>query len=61
MSTAAKSAPALRMRGLLVKEARQVMRDPSNLLVAVVLPLLLLFLMQCAVLTLIVGPIAMLK
>lgn len=44
MSAAAKSARGLRIRGLIVKEARQVMRDPSNLLVAVFLPLLLLFL-----------------
>lgn len=33
-----------RIAGLMLKESRQVMRDPSNLLVAVVLPLLLLFL-----------------
>lgn len=35
---------ARRIRGLIVKESRQIFRDPSNLLVAVVLPLLLLFL-----------------
>jgi len=33
-----------RIRGLISKETRQVLRDPSNLLVAVFLPLLLLFL-----------------
>tara|TARA_R110002096_G_scaffold338721_10_gene532170 strand:- start:5265 stop:6404 length:1140 start_codon:yes stop_codon:yes gene_type:complete len=44
MSAAAKGERGRRMRGLIVKETRQVMRDPSNLLVAVFLPLLLLFL-----------------
>jgi ABC-2 type transport system permease protein len=33
-----------RVAGLIRKETRQVLRDPSNLLVAVVLPLILLFL-----------------
>tara|TARA_R110002096_G_scaffold201392_3_gene385881 strand:+ start:1530 stop:2669 length:1140 start_codon:yes stop_codon:yes gene_type:complete len=44
MSREPKGARARRLRGLIVKETRQVMRDPSNLLVAVFLPLLLLFL-----------------
>ena len=44
MSAVRKGKRARRMRGLIVKETRQVMRDPSNLLVAVLLPLLLLFL-----------------
>ena len=44
MSAAPTGERARRMRGLIVKETRQVMRDPSNLLVAVFLPLLLLFL-----------------
>ena len=44
MSAVQKGERARRMRGLIAKETRQVMRDPSNLLVAVFLPLLLLFL-----------------
>lgn len=44
MNAAPKGERGRRMRGLIVKETRQVMRDPSNLLVAVFLPLLLLFL-----------------
>src|SRR5580704_860466 len=33
-----------RLRGLLIKEALQIIRDPSSVLISVFLPLLLLFL-----------------
>lgn len=39
-----RSARGRRISGLIAKETRQVLRDPSNLLVAVFLPMLLLFL-----------------
>lgn len=44
MSGSAMAERGRRIRGLIAKESRQIFRDPSNLLVAVILPLLLLFL-----------------
>ncbi|VZZ87058.1 protein of unknown function [Escherichia coli] len=37
-----------RVRALCVKETRQIVRDPSSWLIAVVIPLLLLFILDTA-------------
>jgi ABC-2 type transport system permease protein len=38
-----------RFKALFVKESYQIIRDPSSILIAVVLPLILLFLMGYAI------------
>ena len=38
-----------RVRALCVKETRQIVRDPSSWLIAVVIPLLLLFIFGCGI------------
>jgi len=39
-----KAGPALRLKGLIAKEWRQVVRDPSSIAIAFVMPIILLFL-----------------